>query len=112
MGERQEAEDQGWECCKGAVKHDEGRTKAATDFVTSPCDSIPRRDGRSGPADGNLTVIQRGLCSHTPTSLPLGLTYHLLRHRTQPPALKFLDDMSPSVSWHQGRGWVLTSVPG
>lgn len=89
MGERQEAEDRGWECCRGAVKHDKGRTKAATDFVTSPCDSITRTDGRRGSADGHLIVIQRGLCSHTPVSLYLGLTYQLSRHRTQPPALNF-----------------------
>ena len=52
MGERQEAEDRGWECCRGAVKHDKGRTKAATDFVTSPCDSITRTDGRRGQPMG------------------------------------------------------------
>lgn len=62
------------------AKHDEGGTKATIDFATNTLTASPGEMGGMG----QLTLIQRGSCSHTPPSPLLGLTYHLSRHRTQP----------------------------
>lgn len=52
MGERQEAEDRGWECCRGAVKRDEGQTKAALILSHHSVTAFPGETGGVGQPMG------------------------------------------------------------